>query len=81
MARKYSSGASKKVEQAMHERKEGTLKSGRSGKTVKSRKQAIPSGFPKPGERARKPRRRSRANSPPMSSLLPRSCSRSIAVR
>jgi hypothetical protein len=41
MARKYSSGASKKVEKAMHERKEGTLKSGRSGKTVKSRKQAI----------------------------------------
>jgi hypothetical protein len=32
MARKYPSGASKKVEKAMHERKEGTLKSGRSGK-------------------------------------------------
>ena len=44
MARKYSSGASKKVEKAMHERKEGTLKSGRSGKTVKSRKQAIAIG-------------------------------------
>ena len=34
MARKYPSGASKKVEKAMHERKEGTLKSGRSGKTA-----------------------------------------------
>jgi hypothetical protein len=45
MARKYPSGASKKVEKAMHERKEGTLKSGRSGKTVKSRKQAIAIGF------------------------------------
>ena len=39
MARKYSSGASKKVEKAMHERKEG------SGKTVKSRKQAIAIGL------------------------------------
>jgi uncharacterized protein DUF6496 len=45
MARKYPSGASKKVEKAMHERKEGTLKSGRSGKTVKSRKQAIAIGL------------------------------------
>jgi Family of unknown function (DUF6496) len=45
MARKYASGASKKVEKAMHERKEGTLKSGRSGKTVKSRKQAIAIGL------------------------------------
>jgi len=45
MARKYSKGASKKVEKAMHERKEGTLKSGRSGKKVKSRKQAIAIGL------------------------------------
>jgi uncharacterized protein DUF6496 len=45
MARKYSTGASKKVEKAMHERKSGTLKSGRSGKTVKSRKQAIAIGL------------------------------------
>jgi hypothetical protein len=45
MARKYSKGTSKKVERAMHERKEGTLKSGRSGKKVKSRKQAIAIGL------------------------------------
>ena len=45
MARKYSKGASKKVEKAMHERKEGTLKSGRSGKKVTSRKQAIAIGL------------------------------------
>ena len=32
---KYSKGAQKKVERAMHEMKEGKLKSGRSGKTVK----------------------------------------------
>ena len=42
---KYSKGAQEKVERAMHERKEGTLKSGRSGKTVKSRKQAIAIGL------------------------------------
>jgi hypothetical protein len=45
MARKYSKAASKKVEKALHERKEGTLKSGRSGKKVKSRKQAIAIGL------------------------------------
>ena len=45
MARKYSKKASKKVEKAMHERKRGKLKSGRSGKTVKSRKQAIAIGL------------------------------------
>ena len=44
MAR-YGKKASKKVEKAMHERKRGTLKSGRSGKTVKSRKQAIAIGL------------------------------------
>jgi hypothetical protein len=45
MARKYSKAASAKVEKAMSERKAGTLKSGRSGKTVKSRKQAIAIGL------------------------------------
>jgi len=45
MARKYSKGASKKVEGAMRKRKKGTLKSGRSGKKVKSRKQAIAIGL------------------------------------
>ncbi|HVV27947.1 MAG TPA: DUF6496 domain-containing protein [Rhizomicrobium sp.] len=47
MARKYSRGASKKVGRAMHERKKGTLRSGRGGKggKVKSRKQAIAIGL------------------------------------
>jgi hypothetical protein len=45
MARKYSRAAGEKVERAMHERKRGTLKSGRSGKKVKSRKQAIAIGL------------------------------------
>jgi hypothetical protein len=44
MAR-YGKKASKKVEKAMHERKRGKLKSGRSGKKVKSRKQAIAIGL------------------------------------
>ncbi len=44
-ARKYSKGAAKKVKRAMKKRKAGTLRSGRSGKKVKSRKQAIAIGL------------------------------------
>jgi hypothetical protein len=42
---KYSKGSQNKVEKAMHEEKRGQLKSGRSGKTVKNRKQAIAIGL------------------------------------
>ncbi len=42
---KYGKKAQSKVKRAMHERKRGTLKSGRSGRTVKSRKQAIAIGL------------------------------------
>jgi len=42
---KYSKKAGDKVEKAMHERKHGTLKSGRSGKKVTSKKQAIAIGL------------------------------------
>jgi len=42
---RYGKSAGQKVKRAMHERKKGTLKSGRSGKTVKSRKQAIAIGL------------------------------------
>jgi hypothetical protein len=45
MARKYSKKASAKVGRAMKKRKAGTLKSGRSGRKVKSRKQAIAIGL------------------------------------
>src|SRR5712672_3813645 len=45
MARKYSKKASAKVGRAMKKRKAGTLKSGRSGKKVTSRKQAIAIGL------------------------------------
>jgi hypothetical protein len=44
VARKYGAKAQKKVERAMHEKKKGTLRSGRSGKKVTSRKQAIAIG-------------------------------------
>jgi Family of unknown function (DUF6496) len=44
MAR-YGRKASEKVRRAMRERKRGTLKSGRSGKRVTSRKQAIAIGL------------------------------------
>ncbi|MCC7009520.1 MAG: hypothetical protein IT184_11960 [Acidobacteria bacterium] len=42
---KYGRKAQQKVERAMHERKRGTLRSGRSGKKVTSRKQAIAIGL------------------------------------
>ena len=59
--RKYSKGASKKVGKAMKERKSGTLRSGRSGKKVKSRKQAIAIGLSQARRAgARVPRKRSR---------------------
>jgi hypothetical protein len=45
MARKYSKSASKDVKGAMRKRKKGTLRSGRSKKKVKSRKQAIAIGL------------------------------------
>lgn len=45
MARKYSKTASASVERAMKKRNAGTLKSGGSGKTVRSRKQAIAIGL------------------------------------
>ena len=45
MPRKYGKKAQSKVKKAMHERKHGTLTSGKSGKKVKSRKQAIAIGL------------------------------------
>ena len=43
--RRYSKGAAKKVKRAMKKRKAGTLRSGRSGRKVKNRKQAIAIGL------------------------------------
>ena len=61
MARKYSEGASRKVKKAMEERKAGTLKSGRSGRTVKSREQALAIGLSEARKEGKKvPKRKSR---------------------
>ena len=54
MARKYSRKASADVERAMKKRKAGTLKSGRSGRKVKSRKQAIAIGLSEARAKGRK---------------------------
>jgi len=51
---KYSKGAQSSVRSAMKRRKKGTLKSGRSGKTVKSREQAIAIGLSEAREKGAK---------------------------
>ena len=51
---KYSKGAGKKVEKTMHEMHQGKLKSGRSGKKVTSRKQAIAIGLSEAREKGEK---------------------------
>jgi hypothetical protein len=54
MARRYSQSTSKDVASAMRRRKRGTLESGRSGKTVKSRKQAIAIGLSEARKKGKK---------------------------
>jgi hypothetical protein len=57
---KYGKAATKRVASAMRRRKKGTLKSGRSGRTVKSRKQAIAIGLSEARKKGAKvPRKRS----------------------
>jgi hypothetical protein len=59
---KYGRSASKAVKSAMHRKKKGTLKSG-SGRTVKSRKQAIAIGLSEAREKGAKvPRKRTGAS-------------------
>jgi hypothetical protein len=59
MGRKYGKSASRKVKRAMTERKRGTLRSGRSGRKVKSRAQAIAIGLSEARkEGAKVPRKR-----------------------
>jgi hypothetical protein len=58
MARRYSRDASKDVERAMRKRKRGTLKSGRSGRKVKSRQQAIAIGLSEARRKGKKVPRR-----------------------
>ena len=54
MARKYSRSASKDVERVMRKRKHGTLRSGRSGRKVTSRKQAIAIGLSEARQKGKK---------------------------
>jgi hypothetical protein len=54
MARRYGKAASRKVKRAMHKRKRGTLRSGRSGRKVTSRKQAIAIGLSEARKRGAK---------------------------
>jgi hypothetical protein len=61
---RYGKTAQRKVKRAMHERKRGTLRSGRSGKRVTSRKQAIAIGLSearRAGGKVPSPKRRSRS--------------------
>ena len=61
---KYGAKAQSKVKRAMHERKHGMLRSGRSGKKVTSRRQAIAIGLSEARRAGGKvPRRRSRKSS------------------
>jgi len=65
MARQYSTATSQKIGRALHKQKNGTLKSGGSGKTVTSKRQAIAIGLSearKEGKKvpARKPARPTR---------------------
>ena len=62
MAR-YGKAAAKRVKSAMRRRKRGTLKSGRSGKRVTSRKQAIAIGLSEAREKGAKVPRRRRSSS------------------
>ena len=59
---KYGKSAGKEVKKAMHRKKEGTLKSGKSGKSVKSKKQAIAIGLSKARKKGAKvPKKKSKS--------------------
>lgn len=63
MARKYSKAASKNVERAMKKRNKGTLRSGRSGKKVTSRMQAIAIGLSEARKEGKKVPKKSKKSS------------------
>jgi hypothetical protein len=59
--RKTSNSASKDVKSAMHKRKEGKLRSGRSGKKVTSKKQAIAIGLSEARKKGKKVARKTKS--------------------
>ena len=76
MARKYSKKASAKVGRAMKKRKAGTLKSGRSGKKVTSRKQAIAIGLSEARAEGKKVPKKAAGNARRRRSARPRKSAR-----
>ncbi len=64
MARKYSKSAENYVRKAMKKRKAGKLRSGRSGKKVKSRKQAIAIGLSEARRKGKKVPKKGKRRSP-----------------
>jgi hypothetical protein len=77
---KYSKKAGDKVERAMHEEKEGTLKSGRSGKKVTNPKQAIAIGLSEARkEGAKVPEKSSASKSAPRKKAAKKSASKKSA--
>ena len=75
---KYSKGAQEKVEKALHEEKLGLLKSGRSGATVKSRKQAIAIGLSEARKEGKKvpPKKAAKKSAPKKSAAKKKTTSR-----
>ncbi|MGZ5494983.1 MAG: DUF6496 domain-containing protein [Thermoanaerobaculia bacterium] len=74
---KYGKKAGEKVERAMHEKKRGKLRSGRSGKKVTSRKQAIAIGLSEARKSGAKvPRKKSSSSKKRSSSKKPSSKTR-----
>ncbi len=61
MPRKYSRGSQRSVKSAMERRKKGTLRSGRSGKKVTSRRQAIAIGLSEAREKGERVPRKSKS--------------------
>jgi len=59
---KYGSKAKSEVRRAMHRKKKGTLKSGKSRKSVKSRKQAIAIGLSKARQKGAKVPRKKKSS-------------------
>ncbi|NCI50504.1 hypothetical protein GWC95_11260 [Sediminibacterium roseum] len=78
---KYSKKAGDKVERAMHEKKAGTLKSGRSGKKVTSRKQAIAIGLSEAREEGAKVPKKAGAKKAAKKSGAKKTSSRKTAAK
>lgn len=79
---KYSKKSQDKVEKAMHEKKQGKLKSGRSGKKVTSRKQAIAIGLSEARkEGAKVPKKKTAKKSPAKKAAAKKSATRKKAAK